>query len=240
MSCVEVEGITRNCVSATSPSASCGVGEIRLSRSLDRVQYGAFRYSAISGHLPIKGPIRVLENSAFAFTNLTSVRIGNTVTNIGTQWSYGDGVFANNPFLEKLTFDEPSALTNIGYRAFSECNKLEGDLVVPDSVQSLQYAAFYETNLSSVVIGTGVTKMGRINDLTRGDDDDELYPTGVFEEVKSLKSLTFKEPSQVQSIGAYDFYNTNLLGELIIPDSVTEIGRNAFSKMEDGRWIDGT
>ena len=202
LSCVEVEGITRNCVNSTSPSASCGVGEIRLSRSLDRVQYGAFRYSAISGHLPIKSPIRVLENSAFSDTDLASVRIGNTVTDIGTQLSYVsiDGVFANNSFLEKLTFDEPSALTNIGYRAFSQCYKLQGDLVIPDSVQSLQYGAFTQTNLSSVVIGTGVTKMGRINDLTRSDDDDELYPTGVFEEVNSLKSLIFKEPSQVREL----------------------------------------
>ena len=76
----------------------------------------------------------------------------------------------------------------IGTSAFFNCN-LTSSLIIPDSVVEVQSGAFcYNENLKSVTVGTGLMKMGVINDISLDDDGDAVE--GVFYEGTSKLYVT--------------------------------------------------
>lgn len=110
------------------------------------------------------------------------------------------GLFENSKNVVDLIFKEPSKVTMIGSSAFDNCN-LSSSLIIPDSVVEIQSGAFcYNPYLKSVTVGTGLIKMGAINDLSLDNDGDgsnnDKYTVtiGVFEYDEGLKVLVFKEP----------------------------------------------
>lgn len=52
--------------------------------------------------------------------------------------------------------------------------------------------------------------------------------SGAFSGISNLKTVTFEEGSHLTSIEPYAFANTNNLKNIVIPNSVTNIGENAF------------
>lgn len=135
-----------------------------------------------------------------ACTNLTSIVIPSTVTNIGSYAFYdckglrgaticggaiGQGAFSDCIVLSDVTLGEN--VTSIGESAFSGCTNLT-ELAVPDSVTSIGASAFKDcTKLTRITLGNGV-----------------------------------------KSIGNYAFQGCTNLTEIIIPDSVTMIGDYTF------------
>jgi hypothetical protein len=99
-------------------------------------------------------------------------------------------------------------VTSIGQYAFAE-NQLAGTLTIPDSVTSIELAAFQSNQLTSVVIPNSVTSIANYS----------------FS-YNQLTSVTI--PNSVTSIGGYSF-NNNQLTSVTIPDSVTSIGNYAFA-----------
>lgn len=121
---------------------------------------------------------------------------------------------------------EGYTVTSIGEFAFSSCIELES-VVIPDSVISIgDYAFQLCSNLTNVTIGTGVTSIG----------------LSAFEYCNNLKSVyitdlaSWCKASQKSwgplYYGAVLYLNNTPVTELIIPDSVTSIGNNAFRKYE--------
>ena len=51
---------------------------------------------------------------------------------------------------------------------------------------------------------------------------------GPFAACSSLETLTFNQPSTVREIGDWAFYDTRLKGNLILPDSLEELGKGTF------------
>lgn len=101
---------------------------------------------------------------------------------------------------EKLV-EIPDGVTGIGNNAFEDCSSLE-IVVIPGSVTAIGSCAFKNCkNLMGVVISEGVTSIG----------------SSAFEDCKSLMVLA--------SPNAGNIYGSVLL----IPNSVTRIGGNAFS-----------
>ena len=95
----------------------------------------------------------------------------------------------------------------------------ETDVVIPSKiggydVENIGENAFYNKDITSVSIPNSVLTIGR----------------EAFYECQNLTSVTFEENAQISEIGAYAFYNCNNLANLIIPDSVTTIGENAFGR----------
>ena len=87
--------------------------------------------------------------SPFAYKNITSVVIPNSVTTIG------DRAFRNNNLTSVVI---PDSVTTIGYYAFAENNLT--NVVIPNSVTTIVGYAFAGNNLTSVVIPDSVTTIG--------------------------------------------------------------------------------
>ena len=85
------------------------------------------------------------------------------------------------------------------------------DVVIPDSVISIGYRAFYECeNLTSITIPDSVTSIGDC----------------AFSDCTSLTSITI--PDSVTSVGDCAFSDCTSLTSITIPDSVISIGERAF------------
>ena len=105
----------------------------------------------------------------------------------------------------------PSSVTSIGYSAFYHCDFLS-DIVIPSSVTSIGNNAFSGCrSLSDIVIPSSVTSIG----------------DSAFCHCDSLSDIVI--PSSVTSIGDGVFYHCDSLSKIVIPSSVTSIGNNAFS-----------
>jgi len=104
-------------------------------------------------------------------------------------------------------------VTAIGDKAFYKCNGFRGSLIIPDTIISIGYAAFYGCWFKGdLTIGNNVVSIGR----SAFDYCDDF--TG---------SLTI--PDSVISIGVRAFYGCEgFTGSLTIPDSVNSIGEMAF------------
>lgn len=100
----------------------------------------------------IKDGTLVIADCAFSgCSNLTSVEIPNTVTNIG------NSAFQGCTGLTSLTI--PNSVTSIGYAVFSGCSGLTS-VIIPNSVTSIGNSAFSRcTGLTSVTIPNSVTSI---------------------------------------------------------------------------------
>ena len=179
----------------------------------------------------------------YAFYNcssLESVTIGNSVTSIG------DYAFYKCSSLESVTI--PESVTSIGGSVFSGCSSL-ASVIIGNSVTSIGDYAFYNcSSLESVIIGNSVTSIGfnafgNCSDLTAVHltDLEAWYSNIVFHDPNSnplyyahhlylngeeVKDLVI--PNSVTNIGDYAFYGCTSLASITIPESVTNIGDCAF------------
>ena len=129
----------------------------------------------------------------------------------------------------------------VGANAFNGCNAITSKLVIPDSVRTIGNSAFRNAyGLTEVYFGSGLETI----------DDYAFYSESYFPMFTSA-TLTF--PSSLKTIGEGVFMQTQadtlvfnegletirdfafdssfpfVKGALVIPDSVTSIGTNAFS-----------
>ncbi len=105
----------------------------------------------------------------------------------------------------------PTTVTSIGEFAFFHCETLTS-VVIPEGVQSIEYASFYFcTSLENVTIPSTVKT---IDEFT-------------FSFCCSLVNVVI--PEGVKSIGYVAFQDCKSLTNMTIPSTVTEIGENAFN-----------
>jgi hypothetical protein len=106
-------------------------------------------------------------------------------------------------------------VTSIGESAFSGCTYLT-TIDLPDNLKSIGKNAFSGTNLTSVTIPKYLTSVGY----------DTYYKESPFVNSK-LSSVTIEDG--MVTIPGYLFAQCSTLTKITIPDSVTEIGANAFN-----------
>lgn len=167
-------------------SATEGFDSVYLPAGLQKI--GAFAFQS-NGLKEVTFPSRLatIGNGAFQTNNLTSVILPDTVT------SLGNGAFATNLNLERINLSK--GLTEIPGAAFG-CSD----------------AKHYMTNLKSIVIPEGITKIGQ-----------RAFAGNNFSEINI--------PSTVTEIGAYAFSTKNYLSDpcvVSLPEGLTTIGDSAF------------
>ena len=151
-------------------------------------------------------------------SGLTSVTIPNSVTSIG------DRAFSGCSGLEKVIVPDIAAWCGIEFgnyyanplyyskHLYSDETTEITNLIIPNSVTSIGYAAFYNcSGLTSVTIPNSVRSIG----------------DRAFSGCSGLTSITI--PNSVISIGDFAFEGCSGLTSVTIPNSVISIGEEAFS-----------
>ena len=130
-------------------------------------------------------------------------------------------------FNNKLTsITIPNSVTSIGYNAFGNNQYLES-LTIGNSVTLLN-EAFNNGKLTSITIPASVVSIGHYAFAYNGDCG-WVYTNSLEEYICNVATeLHFADDSALVSISEGAFYQSGL-GELSIPNSVTNIGYFAFS-----------
>ncbi len=109
---------------------------------------------------------------------------------------------------------EGKNVTTIGGNAFRDCKDLEA-VTIPRTITKIGYAAFYGChNLSNITFSEGLVQI-----------EGHAFTGCCFEEVKLPNGLLTIEKSA--------FFNVGELKKILIPDSVTSIGDQAFYDCDD-------
>ena len=170
--------------------------------------------------------------SAFAYcSSLTSVTIPDGVTKIG-----GDA-FYHCSSLKSVTI--PDSVTEIRSHAFQYCSSLTS-VTIPDSVTEIGIQAFNScSSLTSVTIPNSVTtlernpfedcsKLTEFNGKFASVDKRCLIVNGVLNSFAPAGLTEYTIPDSVTEIGGNAFRDCSSLTSVTIPNSVTEIGEAAF------------
>ena len=130
----------------------------------------------------------------------------------------------------------PKSLQTIGEYAFYGCFNMTGELVVPDGVTSIGQSAFNGcSKITGVTLPKGLTAIAdyTFNGCTALLDaviPDSVTSIGymAFANCKALTAIDL--PESLTTLGNYAFQNcTAATGEVVIPDSVTDIPMGAFA-----------
>ena len=173
-------------------------------------------------------------------SGLTSITIPNSVTSIE------EGAFCNCSGLTSVTIG--NSVTSIGYQAFQGCFGLTS-ITIPNSVTSIGNYVFSGcSGLTSVTIGNSVTSIGDfafygcsslqkviVSDIAAwcgisfgsGYSNPLYYAHHIYsDENTEIKDLVI--PNSVTSIGIEAFNGCSGLTSVTIPNSVTSIRNSAF------------
>lgn len=180
-------------------------GSLIIPNSVTTISVGAFiRCSGFTGDLIIPNSVTTISDGAFlgcsGFTG--SLTIPNSVTTIENGAFEGCSGFTGS-------LNIPNSVTEIGSHAFSGCSGFTGNLTICDSVVMIGSEAFQNCGF------TGVT----YNAVNCANPSDTPF-RGC--------SGTLTIGNHVERIPTYMFKEASFTGSLTIPNSVTEIGCDAF------------
>ena len=197
----------------------------------------------------------IISNAFKDCISLTSITIGNGVTEIGDYafkgcssltstiipsgvTEIGDGAFQGCSSLTSITI--PDSVTSIGGIAFQGCSSLTS-ITIPDSVTSIGGIAFSGChNLRNITIPSSVTYIGDsafagcygeliVNcNIPNGEVRGYYNAAKFYFPFKDSRFSNVIVGEGVTKIGSYAFRGCQYLKSITIPDSVTEIGYNAF------------
>ena len=246
-----------------------GLTSVTIPNSVTSIKDEAFKFCSGLTSVTIGNSMTSIGSYAFyGCSNLTSVIIPNSVTSIRNNAFSGcanlikvelkSNAVASKTYSESSTIERifgsqvkeyimGDGVTSIGDYAFYKCSGLES-VTILSSVTSIGNYAFYNcSGLESVTIPSSVTSIGpsafsncsgltevHITDLEawckikfgRYDSNPLYYAHHIYLNDSEIKDLVI--PNSVTEIGYSAFYGCSGLTSIEIPNSVTSIGGSAF------------
>ncbi|MDR0632800.1 MAG: leucine-rich repeat domain-containing protein [Holosporales bacterium] len=182
-------------------------------------------YDPAEGGARLQGASRlwsVPDKSCNRWANLEKVIIGKGVDAVGSQ------AFAGCPNLHDVIITGP--VEAIGERAFAGCPRL-ATLTLNQGLQKIGEGAFQRTALTTVIIPDSVQEIGPEAfaqcpvDTVTVKGPATIIHEAAFAKCKNLQHLILN----CKSIGKGAFRKCKALTNVVIPDSVQEIGPSAFA-----------
>ncbi|MDY2791102.1 MAG: leucine-rich repeat protein, partial [Lachnospiraceae bacterium] len=173
----------------------------------------AFRDTKITSLTNLTKCTTIGESAFWGCTNLESVVIPKTCQTIGA------GAFKSCSGLTTVTFEKGNtALTVLNNGVFENCHKLNTVTDIPDTVTSIGDEAFESCyNLKKIVIPEAVETIGSRAFLANNNTNKSC-----------LESVTFNG-NKLTTINSEAFSYCKALKKISLPESVTTIGKGAFS-----------
>lgn len=183
---------------------------------------GGYAFSGCSGLRDFVIPTGVTsigERSFEECSGLESITIPASVTSIGTN-AFNNCNLLNSVYYEG-TFEQWCGITftsetsNPMYYAtnlYINGKLVEGDLIIPSSVNSVGNYAFSHCNgITSVDVSNGTTSIGN----------------SAFAGCSGISSVSFSD--NINSVGSYAFKDCTGLTEIVLPKTIVNIGYDCFS-----------
>jgi len=196
--------ITSNATNAISSGYISG--GLQFTGASDAVAITGFTASSNTLTIPSTLPgvgtvVSIGDNAFYGNTNLKSVTLPESLTNIGYS------AFAGSGLKDILV---PNSVVSLGWGVFSDCGGLTNAVIGNGAAAIPGYAFENCHRLAAVTLGGGIAN---INDHA-------------FRNCSGLRSISI--PNSVTNIGNSAFEQCSSLAALSIPDSVTQIGEGAF------------
>ena len=110
----------------------------------------------------------------------------------------------------------PDNVVTVSYNAFANCSNLSS-VKLSKSLETLSYEAFYDCDkITEIEIPKSLTDGGEYGGIAGG----------AFNKCSGLKQVTFEKGTT--KVAKYLFANCDGLEEIVLPDTITSIGENAF------------
>ena len=188
----------------------------------------------------VTGGETIADSAFYGLEKLTKIVLPETIKTIGNQAFSGCGSLVD--------FVIPANVESIGNESFKDCAALT-NVAVPENVTSIGLGAFGGcSKLESITMpfvgqnldGTGETHFGYIFGAQSYSDNQNTVPESLkkveITKAESIDDYAFYNcaditnlmlPETVKNIGEHAFYNSGLTS-IVIPDSVTSIGDSTF------------
>ncbi|MDE7325074.1 MAG: leucine-rich repeat protein [Lachnospiraceae bacterium] len=189
-------------IEANAFSGCKSLKEVEVGR-VEKIGNGAFYGCLLLKEIDLKNVEEIGDRAFLNCENLVSV------TGLEHLKALGDRPFHTTPFLEHYgdgLGENPMLIINGILVLATDCS---GVITIPDEVKEIGGGAFAGSAVTKVVIPEHVTKIGR----------------GAFAD-SELSSVNI--PDGIRIIEANTFADTKKLLEIVLPDSVEEIGDQAF------------